>query len=71
MADLPPLTFRSGPHYKRVHMASKSKTVMLTLRIPASLRSALRSSAKGDHRSVNSYVASLLLKAMTTEKALR
>jgi hypothetical protein len=49
-------------------MASKSKTVMLTLRIPAPLRTALRNSAKGDHRSVNGFVVALLSKAMTGEK---
>jgi hypothetical protein len=43
---------------------SKSKTVMLTLRIPAPLRAALRSSAKTEHRSVNSLVVAMLWKTV-------
>jgi hypothetical protein len=40
------------------------KTVMLTLRIPADLRSALRDAAKNDHRSVNGLVVALLWRAL-------
>jgi hypothetical protein len=39
---------------------SKTKTVMLTLRIPAPLRVALRNSVKTEHRSVNSLVVAML-----------
>jgi hypothetical protein len=45
-------------------MEKRSKTVMLTLRIPADLRSALRTAAKGDHRSVNGLVVSLLRRVL-------
>jgi hypothetical protein len=41
-------------------MARSPKTVMLTLRIPTKLRAALRSAARGDHRSVNGLVVALL-----------
>lgn len=37
---------------------------MLTLRIPANLRGALRNAAKGDHRSVNSLVVALLWRTL-------
>ena len=43
------------------------KTVMLTLRIPAELRKALRSAAKSDHRSVNGLVVALLWRALQKE----
>ena len=42
----------------------KAKTVMLTLRIPADLRSELRRAAKTDHRSVNGLVVALLWRAL-------
>jgi hypothetical protein len=48
-------------------MEKRSKTVMLTLRIPTGLRSALRTAAKGDHRSVNGLVVSLLWRALQAE----
>ena len=35
-------------------MPKRSKTVMLTLRVPISLRAGLRGAAETDHRSVNS-----------------
>jgi hypothetical protein len=41
-------------------MARSPKTVMLTLRIPTTLRAALRSAARDDHRSVNGLVVALL-----------
>ncbi len=41
-------------------MPKKPKTVMLTLRIPISLRTALRDAAEADHRSVNGLVVKLL-----------
>jgi hypothetical protein len=50
-------------------MTKRSKTVMLTLRVPTALRAALRSSAKGDHRSVNGLVIALLWKALKKEIA--
>jgi hypothetical protein len=48
---------------------AKPKTVMLTLRIPAPLRAALRSSAKSEHRSVNSLVVALLWRNLQEEPA--
>jgi len=45
-------------------MAKRGKTVMLTLRIPSSLRSALRRAAQDDHRSVNGLVAMFLWKGL-------
>jgi predicted HicB family RNase H-like nuclease len=42
--------------------------VMLTLRIPASLRAKLRDAAKTDHRSVNSLVVKLLSKTLETDQ---
>jgi hypothetical protein len=48
-------------------MAKRPKTVMLTLRIPASLRTALRSAAKTDHRSVNGLVVALLWKSLQSQ----
>jgi hypothetical protein len=51
-------------------MAKRSKTVMLTLRIPTALRTTLRAAAKGDHRSVNGLVVSLLWKALRQEEAI-
>jgi hypothetical protein len=45
-------------------MAKRPKTVMLTLRIPTSLRSKLRDAAKSDHRSVNGLVVLLLEKEL-------
>ena len=44
---------------------------MLTLRIPATLRTALRSNANKDHRSVNGLVVALLSKALEGEKEAR
>jgi hypothetical protein len=44
-----------------------NKTVMLTLRIPAKLRAALRTAAKGDHRSVNGLVVSLLWQSLQAD----
>jgi hypothetical protein len=48
-----------------------SKTVMLTLRIPADLRTALRKAAKADHRSVNGLVVAELWKSMQPRAAQR
>jgi hypothetical protein len=48
-------------------MSKRPKTVMLTLRIPVELRTALRTAAKGDHRSVNGLVVSLLARSLKTE----
>ena len=45
-------------------MAKRPKTVMLTLRIPTELRTALRAAAKIDHRSVNGLVIALLWKTL-------
>lgn len=45
-------------------MAKRSKTVMLTLRVPISLRTALRSASKADHRSVNGLVVALLFRSL-------
>ena len=45
------------------------QTVMLTLRIPASLRTALRRGAKVDHRSVNGLVVALLWKALESDSS--
>ena len=45
-------------------MAKRLKTVMLTLRVPISLRARLRGAAKGDHRSVNGLVIALLSRAL-------
>jgi hypothetical protein len=50
-------------------MAKRPKTVMLTLRIPAELRTALRSAAKGDHRSVNGLVVALLWRSLNAGQA--
>lgn len=49
-------------------MAKRPKTVMLTLRIPVPLRSALRTAAETDHRSVNGLVVALLWKFLQTSK---
>ena len=43
---------------------SNPKTVMLTLRVPSSLRKALRKAAVDDHRSLNNLVVSMLWKAL-------
>jgi hypothetical protein len=48
---------------------AKTKTVMLTLRIPAELRTALRKAAKDDHRSVNGLVVALLWKSLQAPSA--
>ena len=45
-------------------MAKRPKTVMLTLRIPNFLRTALRAAARNDHRSVNGLVVALLVKSL-------
>lgn len=45
-------------------MLKRPKSVMLTLRIPAELRAALRAAAKADHRSVNGLVIALLWKSL-------
>jgi hypothetical protein len=50
-------------------MAKRPKTVMLTLRVPISLRAKLRDAAKGDHRSVNGLVVALLWKSLHEEPA--
>jgi hypothetical protein len=42
----------------------KSKTVMLTLRVPSGLRAALQKAAKDDHRSVNNLVVAMLRKVL-------
>jgi hypothetical protein len=44
---------------------AKSKTVMLTLRIPHDLRTALRKAAEDDRRSVNNLVVAMLWKVLT------
>jgi hypothetical protein len=49
-------------------MAKRSKSVTLTLRVPISLRAALRSAAKGDHRSVNGLVVALLWRSLKEGK---
>jgi predicted HicB family RNase H-like nuclease len=46
-------------------MAKRSKTVMLTLRIPDDLRAALRKAAKADRRSVNNLVVAMLWKTLS------
>jgi hypothetical protein len=51
-------------------MPKRSKTVMLTLRVPISLRARLRGAAKGDHRSVNGLVVALLWKALQAEAGM-
>jgi hypothetical protein len=51
--------------------AKHAKTVMLTLRIPAELRTQLRSFAKDDHRSVNGLVVALLWRAVQREAAAK
>jgi hypothetical protein len=50
-------------------MAKRPRTVMLTLRIPAELRAALRKAAQDDHRSVNGLVVALLSDAVPRKKA--
>lgn len=45
-------------------MAKAPKTVMLTLRVPISLRAALRDAAEADHRSVNGLVVKMLRQAL-------
>jgi hypothetical protein len=52
-------------------MARRPKTVMLTLRIPAALRAALRSAAHNDHRSVNGLVVTLLWRALQKNAGTR
>lgn len=44
---------------------AKSKTVMLTLRVPDDLRAALRKAAENDRRSVNNLVVAMLWKVLT------
>jgi hypothetical protein len=45
---------------------AKSKTVMLTLRVPRDLRAALRKAAEDDRRSVNNLVVALLWKVLAS-----
>jgi hypothetical protein len=44
---------------------------MLTLRIPVSLRTALRDAAKADHRSVNGMAIALLWKSLQATETSR